>query len=157
MDFAILLIFLLAMEPSATGIVIHEWLGLVFTIIIVVHLLLHWAWIIAISKRFFKKLAGQARLNFVLNIFLFIFITILIFTGIMDSKVILPFLGVRFESIFNWRFLHNFSANIILLILGLHIALHWKWIVLMTRRYATNLIPSHHSRSRKTKTKGDRA
>ena len=157
LDFAILLIFLLAMDPRATGIVIHEWLSLAFTIIIIIHLLLHWAWIVAISKRFLKKLAGQARLNFVLNIFLFIFITILIFTGIMFSKIILPFFGVHLENTLNWRFLHDFSADITLLILGLHVALHWKWIVLKTKRYVKNLISLYHSRGRKTELKGDGA
>ena len=155
-DFAVLLMFLLGMDPKATGIIIHEWLSVVFTIVIIIHLLLHWAWIIAVSKRFLKKLAGQARLNFVLNILLFIFTTIIIFTGIMASKIILPFLGIDIEKRVNWIFLHNLSSDITLLILGLHIALHWKWIVTLTKRYAKDLIPPPRSRRKKAKIKGNR-
>ena len=147
-DFSILLIFLLAMEPRATGITIHEWLSVFFTIVLIIHLLLHWTWIIAVSKRFLKKLSTQARFNFILNIFLFIFVTAIIFTGIMDSKIVLPFFGINIEKDVNWRFLHNLSADLILLILGLHIALHWKWILMMTKRH---FIPSTWRRKNQAK------
>ena len=152
-DFAVFVTFLFIMDPRATGIAIHEWLSVAFTLVIIVHLLLHWAWIVAVSKRFLRKLVMQARLNFVLNIFFFIFMTVAIFTGIMVSEVALPLFGIHFEKNFTWHFLHNLSADITLIILGLHIALHWKWIVLMTKWYFPKLISLASSSSKETQLK----
>ena len=156
-DFAVFIAFLFVMDPRATGIAIHEWLSVAFTLVIIVHLLLHWAWIVAVSKRFLRKLVVQARLNFILNIFFFIFMTVVIFTGIMVSEIALPLFGIHFEKNFTWHFLHNLSADITLIILGLHIALHWKWVVLMTKRYFPKLLSLTNSSSRKTQLKENQA
>ena len=112
-DFAVFIAFLFVMDPRATGIAIHEWLSVAFTLVIIVHLLLHWAWIVAVSKRFLRKLVVQARLNFILNIFFFIFMTVAIFTGIMISEVALPLFGIHFEKNFTWRFLRRCSRKMI--------------------------------------------
>ena len=156
-DLTVFIAFLFIMDPRATGIAIHEWLSVAFTLVIIIHLLLHWAWIIAVSKRFLRKLVAQARLNFVLNIFFFIFMTVAIFTGIMISEVALPLFGIHFEKNFTWRFFHNLSADITLIILGLHVALHWKWIVLMTKRYSQSFLSITNASSRETQLKENQA
>ena len=53
----------------------------------------------------------------------------------MISEVALPAFGVRLPSGGIWRGLHETSANIAVILLGLHIALHWQWIVNMVKRY----------------------
>ena len=156
-DFSVFIAFLFIMDPRATGIANHEWLSVAFTLVIIIHLLLHWTWIVAVSKRFLRKLVVQARLNFILNIFFFIFMTVAIFTGIMISEVALPLFGIHFEKNFTWRFLHNLSADITLIILGLHIALHWKWIVLMTKRYFPKYLSLTNSSNKKTQLKENQA
>jgi len=35
---------------------------------------------------------------------------------------------------FAWRRLHDMSANFALLIMGLHLAMHWNWIVTTFKR-----------------------
>lgn len=92
-DIVIFLAFLIATAPHFTGIAIHEWLGLAFGAAIVTHLLLHWQWIVETTKRIFSKLPGKTRLNYALNILLFIDVTLIAFTGIMISKSALPTRG----------------------------------------------------------------
>ncbi|HMU93560.1 MAG TPA: hypothetical protein PKE43_11165, partial [Anaerolineales bacterium] len=36
---------------------------------------------------------------------------------------------------FAWRRLHDLSANLGLLMLGIHTALHWNWVVNTVNRY----------------------
>jgi hypothetical protein len=36
---------------------------------------------------------------------------------------------------FAWRPLHDMTANLFLLLLGLHTALHWGWVVESFKRY----------------------
>ena len=134
-DIAIFFAFLVAMAPHFSGIAIHEWLGIAFGAAIVTHLLLHWQWIIEVARRFFSKAQWSARVNYALNLLLFIDMTIVIFTGLMISESALPLLGIQAGAGFAWRRLHDVSANLSLLLIGLHLALHWQWIVGMVRRF----------------------
>lgn len=134
-DSAIFLAFLVAMAPRFSGIAVHEWLSIAFGAAIVTHLLLHWQWLVEVTKRFFGKAQLSARVNYVLNALLFIDITLIIFTGLMISKVALPALGLTLAAGGGWRGLHELTANLFLPFTGLHIALHWQWIVNMFKRF----------------------
>ncbi len=134
-DFAIFIAFLVAMAPHFSGIAVHEWLSIAFAAAIVTHLLLHWNWLVGIAKNFFTKARWSSRLNYGLNLLLFMSMTVVIFTGIMISEVALPQLGLRVASGGAWRQLHDTSANLTVIIVGLHLAVHWQWIVSMTKRF----------------------
>lgn len=134
-DITIFLAFLIAMNPHATGMSVHEWLGIAFGGAIVAHLLLHWQWIVGITRRFFGEVSKGARLNYVVNLLFFIDMVIIIFTGIMISESALPTLGVTLANNFALHGLHTTAANLALPILGLHVALHWRWLVNTTKSY----------------------
>jgi hypothetical protein len=127
--------FLLATDPHATGQTIHEWLGVAFGVGIVTHLLLHWKWIVNVVQRFFKRLPGQVRINSLLNSLLFIDVTLIIFSGLMISKVVLSTFGITGSHDDIWRMVHTFATNVAVIIVGVHVALHWKWLVNALKRY----------------------
>ena len=56
-------------------------------------------------------------------------------SGFMISESLLPALGIHLPRNFAWRSLHDLSANLFLILLGLHTALHWNWIVDAFKRY----------------------
>jgi len=134
-DLAIFLVFLIAMDPQSTGIAIHEWLTIASMAAMMTHLLLNWDWIVQVTRRFFGKLATRQRINYILNLLLFIDGTIIMLSGIMISEAALPALGIRLPVGFAWRSLHDTTANLFILLLGLHTALHWGWIVRTVGRY----------------------
>lgn len=134
-DAAIFVAFLITTAPRFSGIAIHEWLSLAFAAAIIVHLLLHWQWIVGVTRRFFGKVQGSARINYLLNALLFIDVTLIIFTGIMISEVALPLFGIRFPREGTWRVLHSLTSDIAVILTGAHVALHWSWIVKTFRRY----------------------
>lgn len=134
-DLAIFVAFLVAMSPHFSGVAVHEWLSIAFGAAIFVHLLLHWDWIVGITRSFFKKARWSARTNYVLNALLFIDITIVIFTGLMISENALPLFGIQTVRGGIWHVLHATSANLSLVLLGLHVALHWDWIVSTMKRF----------------------
>jgi hypothetical protein len=141
-DITIFLAFLVTMNPHATGMSVHEWLGIAFGGAIVTHLLLHWQWIVGITRRFFSQVSNCARLNYLVNLLFFIDMTIIIFTGLMISESALPTLGITLANRFAWRGLHTTAANLALPILGLHVALHWRWIVNTTKSYFRKVQPA---------------
>ncbi len=135
LDFALFIAFLVTMEPRSSGLAIHEWLSLSLIAVMIVHLLINWDWITEITGRFLRKLGMQNRINYLLNWLLFIDGTLIMVSGVMISKVALPALGIHLPLGFAWRRLHDMSANIGLLLLGVHTALHWGWIVKTVDRY----------------------
>jgi len=135
LDVLIFIAFLITMDPHSSGIVIHEWLSLAMIATMTVHLLLSWDWIVQISTRFLGKVGSQNRINYILNWLLFIDGTMIMLSGIMISEEAMPALGILMPEGFGWYGLHDLSANIGLLLLGVHTALHWGWIVTTLNRY----------------------
>jgi hypothetical protein len=134
-DIIIFFIFLITMDPRSSGIAVHEWLATSAIAALVVHLLLSWDWIVNITRRFIGKVSGISRTNYILNWLLFIDGTVIMLSGFMISESLLPFLGIKLPRGFDWRSVHDVSANFFLLLLGIHTALHWAWIVDAFKRY----------------------
>jgi hypothetical protein len=128
-DVMIFIVFLVAMDPRSSGIPVHEWLTTASLAALVVHLLLNWNWIVQITRRFIGKTNHLSRINYILNWLLFIDGTVIMLSGFMISESLLPFLGISLPHNFAWRSLHDLSANLFLVLLGLHTALHWNWII----------------------------
>ncbi len=134
LDIGTFLAFLIAMDPRSSGIAVHEWLTIALAATIIVHLLLNWEWIVNMTRRIFGKGLNGARINYVLNWLLFIDGILIMLSGIMISEVAVPALGLSLPMDFSWRRLHDMSANLSLLIMGLHLAMHWNWIVTTFKR-----------------------
>lgn len=141
-DIFIFIAFLVVMEPHLSDLPVHEWLGLSLTFVMVVHLLLSWDWIVQITKRFFKTVGGQNRINYMLNWLFLIDGVVIMMSGIMISRVAIPALGLHLTLGPGWYKLHDLSTNVALLLLGLHTALHWNWIVSTLSRYVFNPVLS---------------
>jgi hypothetical protein len=138
LDSLLLLIFLLLLSPRLTGLRVHEALGLSFVSPIFFHLLIARAWITLSIKRFWNLANRRARVNVCLNVVLFVLIVIEIFSGLMISRVALPYVGLRTINDRAWRLLHNLALNWTLMVVGLHIAMNWTWIMTAFRRRVSN-------------------
>ncbi len=135
-DIGILLAFLVAMEPRFGGIAVHEWLSIALAAAIVIHLLLHWQWIVGVGGRFFRRLWHVSRLKFAVDALLFAASVVVMLSGLLISRSALPALGIPLEhGGGTWRALHALSADLSILLVGLHFALNWDWVVRVTRRY----------------------
>lgn len=142
LDIVIFSAMLALANPRLTGNTIHEWLGVSLIAGIVTHLLLNWNWIVNVTKTFFKKLFHESRLNYVINLLFFIAMTGTLFSGLMISKDVMSTLGIQFNASGSWKMLHSLLSDASVLILGLHVAMHWKWIVNSFGRYVVSPVRS---------------
>ena len=149
LDVLIFIAFLVTMDPHSSGLAVHEWLSFAMIGTMVVHLLLNWDWIVQISSRFLRSAGTQNRINYILNWLLFIDGTLIMISGIMISEVVLPLMGIQLSVGFAWRRLHDMSANIGLILLGIHTALHWSWIVATFNKYLVQPIMKSFSAKQK--------
>ena len=128
LDTALLVIFILLLSPRMTGLALHEVLGVIFFIPILIHLLIAWPWIQAATRKFFKTANRRTRFNFFLNTILFILVITELLSGFIISQVVLPNLGINTINDRAWRSVHNLPLNFVMLFTGLHIAINWGWI-----------------------------
>lgn len=139
--------FLIATAPRFSGLAIHEWLSLALAAALITHILLHWQWIVTIGKRLFAKTTWRSRLNYLLNTLLFLAFTITVATGVLMSREALPLLGITMPRDRTLELLHRQASDLTMVILGLHIAIHWSWIVGMIRRIWPQRKPARQSAS----------
>jgi hypothetical protein len=130
---------------------VHEWAGVSMLAGALLHILFHWKWITCVGERYFRKLTRQARVYFTLD-FLMLAAFVLVNLSGLVVWLILPQGGYRggrnpgYDALLfglgrhDWNNLHLWSGLAIIAILGLHIALHWKWIVCTLRRYAQDAV-----------------
>lgn len=138
LDLALFGVLMLSLSPTLTGLVIHEWLGLSLAGGALIHLLLHWNWVVATLRRLLQKLPGLTRFSLVLNLLLFITFTVVAFTGLLISREALPFFGLTLPGGRVWEGLHRQAADLLLCLAGLHVAVHWQWILNALKRYLVN-------------------
>lgn len=124
-----------ALMPQATGIPLHEWGSLLIIGPLLMHLILNWPWIMAITKRLFKRQPGQSRFNYFWDWLLFAMTVIAIFSGIVISEAALLAIGISIVVDPFWVEVHLFSANSVMIMMGVHLAMHWRWIIANARRY----------------------
>jgi hypothetical protein len=125
---------LVVSAPHFTGQAVHEWLGIALSGVIVVHLLINWNWIIEITSRLFSRNSKGQRFKYALNWALFASGVMIMLSGLMISKTVVPFFGLTLPQNVSWKELHELSTNITMILMGLHVAVHWSWITGMFRR-----------------------
>ena len=136
LDVVLLFAYIVLQEPgNATGFIWHEWVGLAFIPLFVIHIVLSWSWITATWGRIGTDPAPRARINFLLNVSLFVMMTVVVVTGLVISQYALPLLGITSHGSQRWEQLHNFSSSLITIVVALHLALNWSWIKRAMRRY----------------------
>lgn len=121
---------LILMDPrSFYGLGFHEWAGLIIGACFILHKLLNWGWIRKVTLSFFGKAPGRARLNYTIDILLLAGLTLMILSGIAISRTIdFSWLNLGGSRGF-WRVMHTSSSYITLVLFGIHLGLHWKWVL----------------------------
>lgn len=126
----LLVVMLLLMDPrSFYGLTFHEWAGLIIVISFLLHTLLNWTWIKKVTFGLFRKSLGRARLNYILDFLLLIGMVLMVLSGIAIAREIdFSWLNLPGSRMF-WRAMHTSSSFISLALFGIHLGLHWKWII----------------------------
>ena len=135
LDALLLVAYTLAYSLGFTGIATHEWLGIGLGVVLLVHLTLHWDWVIRTTRKLLRR-GGRERFVWLVNLLLLLSMTLCIASGILISEVALPKLGINLRASSFWRQMHDTTATLTLILVPVHAALRWRWIVAMARRFA---------------------
>ena len=122
-------LMILVLIPQSTGIPIHEWASFIILAPFFFHLIINWNWIVTNSSKFFKRKPNKTRFDYVLNWLMYLLMIIVTISGIVISESVLPLFGIHFQPDMFWSRTHDISATLFMVIFGIHITLHWRWIV----------------------------
>ena len=134
LDVLLLLLFLLIQSPRITGVAAHEWLGIAIAVPLLLHTLLNWHWIISKAPRLFLNGSLRTRINYAINLVLFIVMVVVIVSGMVVSRVVLPRMGMPTIYDRDWFALHDSASNVLFVAIGLHLAMNWGWVLAALRR-----------------------
>jgi hypothetical protein len=65
----------------------------------------------------------------------FIAMTTSFFSGLLISKSVMSVLGIQLNTDHGWESIHRLASDASLILLGLHFALHFKWVTSNLKRY----------------------
>ncbi len=114
----VLLLFLMAYQ--VTGEVLHEWIGIVMTVLVVIHQILNRKWYRALFK---GKYNPYRAITTILNILLFISFALTAFCGMSMSGHAVPFLYGMAPVSFA-RQMHLSMSHWAFVLMGLHLGIH---------------------------------
>jgi hypothetical protein len=80
LDALLLVAYTLAYSLGFTGIATHEWLGIGLGVLLLVHLTLHWDWVIRTTRKLLRR-GGRERFVWLVNLLLLLSMTLCIASG----------------------------------------------------------------------------
>ncbi|MFN8241764.1 MAG: DUF4405 domain-containing protein [Bacteroidales bacterium] len=130
LSLALTLVMLLLMDPrSFYGLPFHEWAGLAIGLFFILHKLLNWGWIKRVTILFFRNTTWRARINYLLDVVLLAGLVLMILSGMAIARTIdFTWLNLGGSPMF-WRVMHTSSSFITLALFGIHLGLHWNWVL----------------------------
>ena len=119
-----------------TGLTIHEWIGMVFVVLVPLHLTQHWDWVMRTTRRLVARWRTPSResLRWAVDLLLMLAFVLCMAGGLLVSRKALPAIGLRPGDDRFWRGLHTTTADVALFLAALHVALSWRWGLSVARR-----------------------
>ena len=124
---------------------LHTWTGVAMILAAVMHIAIHWKWILSTLKRTLKVLTRQikpankhARFNIFINSMIGLNFVLAAISGIYflffpgGSGAYQP--ALLFNSLV-WDVIHTWSGVVMIVAGILHFAIHWRWVANVTRKY----------------------
>lgn len=133
---------------------IHNWISVALFAIILLHIILHWNWVVATTKRIFNHI--QSRSIKVLELYgaavtLFTLCVFNLLSGLV-LWLVLPRGAEDYDRMVNgagrtflglqrnvWLDLHAWVAVTIVAIITIHLILNWSWVVGVSRKLVRGL------------------
>jgi len=132
---------------------LHDWFGILMITAAVIHIIVHWKWIVSMTRRAVQELIkgerrfnGKSRMNVLVNMLIGLSFLITGLTGLY----LFFFPGGRHgvtDPMFlfsrsTWDLVHTWSGIVLTSIGVVHFYIHWGWITKVTRKILVSRKPA---------------
>jgi len=131
---------------------LHTWSGVAMIAAALIHLVIHWPWVVSMARRIWNELTGKCgcinargRWNLVLNIIVAISFVLTAVSGVYFLFVSGGRGAVDPMILFTrtiWDLIHTWAGVLLIAAAIIHFAIHWKWVTKVTRKMTGMVIPS---------------
>jgi hypothetical protein len=133
---------------------LHTWGGLAMIVVALVHIVIHWSWVISMAKRVWREVTGRSASMNTYGHFNVAIDALIALTFILASASGIYFLfaggshgGTNPDPLFlfpraTWDLLHTWSGVGMILAALVHFAIHWRWVVKVTGKVFGGLLPN---------------
>jgi hypothetical protein len=138
---------------------IHTWTGVAMIAIVAVHLPLHWKWVESMTKRMVTSLVNpninprmnnKARFNIALDGLIAVSFLLTAATGIYFLIYPVNVHAANLIILFSrttWDLIHTWSGIIMVIAAILHFAIHWMWVVKVTKKLTAQIFKAAKQKS----------
>ncbi len=129
---------------------LHLWFGILMIVAAVVHIIVHWKWIISMGKRIFheithreKRFNNRSRFNLLINAAVGLGFILAAISGIYlffvpGGRNAIPDPMIIFTRT-TWDLIHTWSGVMMIAAASVHFAIHWKWVTKVTSKIIKSL------------------
>ena len=133
---------------------LHLWFGILMIVAAVVHILVHWKWIVSMVRRIFYEIThwesrfnSRSRINLLINAAVGISFLLAAISGIYllfvpGGRNAIPDPGIIFSRT-TWDLIHTWSGILMIIAALVHFAIHWKWVTKVTQKIFNSLQPGY--------------
>jgi hypothetical protein len=132
---------------------LHTWFGILMIVAAVVHIILHWNWILSMFKRIAHEIIhretrfnNRSRMNLLINAavglgFILVAVSGIYLLFVPGGRNAIPDPRIIFTRT-TWDLIHTWSGIVMIVAASVHFAIHWKWITKVTRKIFNSLQPA---------------
>jgi len=124
--------------------ILHTWGGVAMIAVAIIHLAIHWSWVVTMARITWKELSGKSsRMNprGRFNLWLNAVVAVSFFLTAASGVYFLFVPGGRWavDPLFlftrtAWDMIHTWAVVVLTAAAILHFAIHWKWVTKVTRK-----------------------
>lgn len=138
LDLIMTILILLAIAFRVTGDIAHEWIGIAVYVLFIIHNVLNKHWYGQLFKRR-NKYSFNYILNTIINLLLIIAMSVILVTGMLQSKYVLGFLDLSGSML--TREIHSTAAYWGYILVSIHLGMHWS---LISKQMFRKLLVGNH-------------
>jgi hypothetical protein len=125
LDAGIFITFLLAFFLNLTGLEVHQLIGAAIGAAALLHLVLHFDWVKAMTARLFGSAPARQKIYYALDGVILVGLAAIILTGVVLST----WLNLDLSNGDLWYTFHLYSSIGTLVLVAVKLGLHWRWIM----------------------------
>ena len=129
-DISLFISFLITFYLDLTGLILHQWIGIVSIALATIHLFRHRDWVTSVARQFFQKRANKTHFYLSLDSLIMVGFILIGLTGLMMST----WLNLPLPNYDSWRQAHILISLGTLVLVLVKIAFHLRWFENVIRK-----------------------
>ena len=129
LDLVMTLLILFEFAYRLTGSTLHELIGLAMLSLFIVHGTWNWRWFTTLLK---GRYAGLRIVSVTINTLLLVTVVLMMASGVLNSDLLFSLTQVELDLL--PRELHTAAAYWLLILVGVHLGMHWKMVMAEARK-----------------------